>query len=66
MSREYQNRIRPIDEDGAASINALMRICYRKAKIAKLFGDNRSAEDNMRKFRKLKARLASRERVGRL
>ncbi len=66
MSVESQRRVKPIDRDGRASIKAQMRKHYRKAKIAEVLKDARSAENNMRIYRVLKARLASRERLGRL
>jgi len=60
MSREYQERIKPISKDGEASITAQMRICYRKAKVAEALGDTLSAENNLREFLRLKTRLAKR------
>ena len=63
MSIESRRRIKPINEDGKASIKAQMRTYYRKSKIAEIFGDDRSAKDNMQKFRALEAKLTSRERL---
>ena len=57
MSREYQERIKPINKDGTTRIKAQMRKYYRRAKMAKALGQDRLAAGSMKEYHRLKKGL---------